>query len=77
VVNAQLARLRHEVGFTYREVNIDAVPALRDEYNDQVPVVFINGRKVFKYRLDEKAFLKRLRSTVREDARWSGESDGG
>jgi len=68
VVKVQLERLREAVVFSYREVNIDAEPALEAEFNDQVPVVFINGRKAFKYRLDEKAFLKRIRSTARRNA---------
>lgn len=62
IVKVQLERLRDEVFFSYREVNIDADPALRDEFNEQVPVVFIDGRKAFKYRLEERAFLKKIRS---------------
>ncbi len=62
VVKAQLEQLRGEALFSFREVNIDADPALRDEFNDQVPVVFVNGRKAFKYHLDERAFLRKIRS---------------
>ncbi len=62
VVKAQLERLRDVVVFSYREVNIEAEPALQAEFNDQVPVVFVNGRKAFKYRLDEKVFLKKIHS---------------
>jgi hypothetical protein len=29
-------------------------------HNDEVPVVFINGRKAFKYRMDEQEFLRKL-----------------
>jgi len=34
--------------------------ALRHLYNDEVPVVFINGRKAFKYHMDEQEFLRKL-----------------
>lgn len=62
VVKEQLERLAATEDFSWREVDIDADPELVRQYNDQVPVLFIDGRKVFKYRLDEKEFLRRLRS---------------
>jgi glutaredoxin len=43
-------------------VDVDSNAELRRQYNDQVPVVFINGRKVFKYRMDEQEFLRKLAS---------------
>ena len=48
--------------FNWRDVDVDSDPDLRREYNDQVPVVFINGRKAFKYRMDEQEFLRKLAS---------------
>lgn len=62
VVKEQLARLAPSAEFTWREIDIDADPELLRLYNDQVPVVFIDGRKAFKYRLDEGEFLRRLRT---------------
>jgi len=35
---------------------------LRRQFTDEVPVVFINGQKAFKYRMDEKEFLKKLQA---------------
>lgn len=61
VVKEQVARLAATEGFRWREIDIDADPELLRQYNDQVPVVLIDGRKAFKYRLDEKEFLRRLR----------------
>ncbi len=60
VVKETLGRLESRGGFRWREVDIDADPELQRQYNDQVPVVFINGRKAFKYRLDEREFWKKL-----------------
>ena len=60
VVKEQLERLRPRADFTWREVDIDADPELRQRYNEEVPVVFIDGRKAFKYHLNERDFLRRL-----------------
>lgn len=47
-------------GFTWREVDVDTDAELRHRFNDEVPVVFIDGRKAFKYRMDEQEFLRKL-----------------
>ena len=52
------ARSRAE--FDYEERDIDAAPELFRLYNEEVPVIAIDGRKAFKYRLDMNEFLKRL-----------------
>jgi len=46
--------------FTLREINIAEHAALYIQYGEEIPVVFINGRKAFKYRIDSKQFLRRL-----------------
>jgi glutaredoxin len=46
--------------FDYEELDIDADPELRRLYNEEVPVIAIDGRKAFKYRLNMNDFLKRL-----------------
>lgn len=57
----QLIReLQKKAPFAFREVDIDQDPALRERYNEEVPVVFIHGKKAFKYRIDSRQFLKRL-----------------
>lgn len=52
------ARTRAE--FEFEEIDIDADEELRRLYNEEVPVIAIDGRKAFKYRLDMNEFLKRL-----------------
>jgi glutaredoxin len=61
-VKAQLASLRALQTFELREVNILKDSAAYAEFHQQIPVVFIDGRKAFKYHLDEKAFLRRLQA---------------
>ena len=60
VVKETLARVQPRAEFQWREVDIDLDPKLRQEYNDQVPVVFIDGRKAFKYHMDGEDFLRAL-----------------
>ena len=60
VVKESLQGLTHRAQFTWREVDIDQDQDLRQKYNDEVPVVFIHGRKAFKYSMDEEEFLGKL-----------------
>lgn len=60
LVKETLARLQPGAGFVWREVDIDADPGLRQKYNEEVPVVFIDGRKAFKYHMDGQKFLRAL-----------------
>ncbi len=60
VVKETLAQLQGEADFQWRAVDIDSYPELRRKYNDEVPVVFIDGRKAFKYRVDGRQFLRAL-----------------
>ena len=47
--------------YSIEEVNIDDDPALRDRYGYDIPVIFINGVKVFKHRVDPGEFKRKLR----------------
>ena len=60
IVKESLAKLSRQTQFTWQEVDVDANEALRRQFTDEVPVVFINGRKAFKYRMDEQDFLRKL-----------------
>jgi glutaredoxin len=62
VVKESLSKLSRRGGFIWQEVDVDTSAELRREFNDQVPVVFIDGRKAFKYRMDEQEFLRKLAS---------------
>lgn len=60
VVEETLAQLQGQADFQWRKVDIDGDPELRSKYNAEVPVVFINGRKAFKYHMDGRQFLRAL-----------------
>jgi glutaredoxin len=57
-----LAEARRRSPFDYREVDIDADGETRRQYNDEVPVIAIDGVKAFKYRVELKDLLRRLAS---------------
>ena len=46
---------------TVREVDISADASLWSAYGEQIPVLFVNGRKAFKYRLTAEALRDRVR----------------
>jgi len=58
----QLRELSKKAAFELREIDIDHDPELQRRYNEEVPVIFINGRKAFKYRIEARRFLERLRT---------------
>ncbi|HUA16697.1 MAG TPA: glutaredoxin family protein [Verrucomicrobiae bacterium] len=60
VVKESLTKLSRRGGFIWREIDVDSDADLRRQFNDEVPVVFINGRKAFKYHMDEHEFLRKL-----------------
>ena len=47
--------------FSLEEVNIDNDPALRERYGYDIPVILINGIKVFKHRVDAGEFRRKFR----------------
>ena len=54
----RLRRLATELGFAYREVDVDVSPTLRAEFADRVPVVLIDGREHGYWRLEEDRFRR-------------------
>lgn len=57
-----IGEARTRVAFDYEERDIDADPELRRLYNDEVPVIAIDGSKAFKYRLTMNELLKKLKA---------------
>ena len=57
---AVLAAARQRAAFDYEEIDIDRHPEWRPLYHEEVPVIAIDGRKAFKYRVSTDEFLKRL-----------------
>lgn len=43
------------------EINIEDDPAIYDKYHYDIPVILINGIKVFKHKVDAAEFRRKLR----------------
>ena len=60
VAEQTLRRLAGELGFGYREVDVDGDAVLRAEYSDRVPVILVDGREHGYWRVEEARFRKAL-----------------
>lgn len=56
----EIAEARKAAAFEYEELDIDSDAQLASLYSEQVPVIAIDGRKAFKYRLTAADLLRKL-----------------
>lgn len=56
----QIRRVRADIPLVFRSVDIDRDPALEALYNEEVPVIFVNGKKAFRYQVDAGELRKLL-----------------
>lgn len=42
------------------EIDVDSAAQLQDQFGDEVPVLFIDGRKAFKYRVTARELERRV-----------------
>jgi glutaredoxin len=59
---ALLRSVQATTPFSFEEIDIDRDPQLQQRYNDEVPVVFVHGKKAFKYRIDTAQLIRRLKA---------------
>ena len=57
---AQVRALRDELGFELEEVAIDGDAELEDRYRELIPVVELDGERLFTYYVHEDAFRRQL-----------------
>ena len=55
-----LERVRASIPFELEEVDIRSDSELFDRFRYDIPVVFVDGNKAFKHRVDETALRRRL-----------------
>lgn len=48
--------------YELEEINIDEDPALKEAYGTQIPVLTINGKEAFRYRLNASDFRQQIRA---------------
>ena len=57
-------RINSEIPFHLNEIDVSTNPDLRRRYEGNIPTVFINGKKSFKYRVDEREFRKKIKKEI-------------
>jgi glutaredoxin len=57
---AALLRVRADVPFELREIDIDGDDELFKRYLERIPVVTLNGEELFEFEVDEAALRRRL-----------------
>ena len=60
VAKEVLERQRALLGFELELVDISGDERLEAEYREQIPVVFVAGRKAFKYRVEPLELARRV-----------------
>ena len=59
-----ISKVSEDVPFEMREVDISVSEDLTRRYKEDIPIVFINGKKAFKFKVDETEFRKRVRREI-------------
>jgi len=59
-MKAVLAQVRQGIPFALEEIDISADPELEARFGQEIPVLFVNGRKAFKYRLTAGELRRKL-----------------
>jgi glutaredoxin len=57
---AQVRALQSELGFELEEVEVDGDPDLEARYREWLPVVELNGERLFTYHVHEDALRRRV-----------------
>ena len=55
-----LAQVQEDLPFTLEQIDISTDPELESRFGQEIPVLFVNGRKAFKYRLTVGELRRRL-----------------
>lgn len=58
---ATLLKVQNDLPFVLEEVDITHDQKLFEEFKEQIPVVFINGRRTFKFRVSEKELRRKIK----------------
>jgi glutaredoxin len=48
------------VPLALQEIDVDSAPEARERYGEQIPLLFIDGRKAFKYRVTARQLERRI-----------------
>ena len=60
-----LERIAARYDFEIEEVDIESNPGLYEKYKNEIPVIFLEGKKLFKFKVDEKQLIRALKSRTK------------
>jgi glutaredoxin len=56
-----IERVGRRIPVALRVINVEDDPKLETAYGTEIPVIFVNGLKAFKYRVNEAELEKKVR----------------
>lgn len=59
-----IGRVKIDIPFLLKEIDIDLDEDLCRRYREDIPTIFINGKKAFKFKVDELEFRKKIRKEL-------------
>ncbi|MEX0806234.1 MAG: glutaredoxin family protein [Candidatus Binatia bacterium] len=62
-MKATLREMAKKIPLDLEEIDVDGTCELQEKYGAEVPVLFVDGRKAFKYRVTAKELEQRLKKT--------------
>ncbi|MEW6777382.1 MAG: redoxin domain-containing protein [Bdellovibrionota bacterium] len=74
---AVLEKVRAEIPFELEAVDVDSNPVLTRQYGEEVPVILLDGKKRFKYRVEEDRLRRLLMETAQTPAAPAGKKSSG
>lgn len=61
IAEERILNVRKRVDFVLEKIGIERDEALMQRYGERIPVVCLDGKEIFVYRVSEKILEKRLR----------------
>ncbi len=59
-----ISKVGEDIPFQFKDVDIEANEDLYRRYKEDIPTIFINGKKAFKFKVDESEFRKMVRKEL-------------
>jgi hypothetical protein len=60
-MKAAVRAVAERIPLQMEEIDVDSAPELAERYGSEVPILFIGGRKAFKYRVTAEKLARRLK----------------
>ncbi len=64
-MKAVVRQVSGKIPLDLEEIDVDGLPELQEEFGNEVPLLFIDGRKAFKYRVTVPELTKKVKQIRR------------